>query len=303
MKSIVPVFVCCIFVFSVILPLCGQEEQESRDEKKKLSYEISLGIGRVNPQELYSRSTGIDELVSQYSSHYKIGFDSTGEFKQNKMMIPLNFTVNYPLKEKLYLRGGLEYAFSNSSSEKEYEFGFFSNPETQDYTLSYKVSYIMPQVGVGYRISDKFDIYGSLGIGFASFTYTEDFDARVGSDSLSSSTVYKGSGTAPGIILGLKYKVPLKIKNSKKISVFAKLESLVLSAGSLKGSKTFGPVGSINEAVPDGTVYNFEWNPFLRGGFDFWDIFETEPTGADKRNVQKMKLNLSSIRLMIGISF
>jgi hypothetical protein len=287
--------------FTFVLPAQDKDSGEAKKKEKKYTIEFSLGMGRINPQQLYDRSAGIDELVSQYAGHYDVAVTSTGEFKQNKLMIPINVSVTYPLKNKLYLRAGLELAFSNSSSEKEFELDWAGGIqslgdqiELQQYGLTYKVSYFMPQVGAGYRISDVFDIYGAFGLGFARFTYTEAFTVTMGSDTpQSSTTVYKASGTAPGIIFGAKYRIKLK-----KIHAFIKLETLLLKAGMLKGSKT-----GAGDDVSDGTFYYYDWNPYLKRNFPFWDVFETEPSTMDKSNVAGMSLNLSTIRIMLGISF
>jgi hypothetical protein len=71
----------------------------------------------------------------------------------------------------------------------------------------------------------------------------------------------------------------------------------------LKGSKSFATVGAVGEELQDATFYRYEWNPFGLGWFDYWDAFETDPVQVDKRNIQKMGLNLSSVRFMIGVSF
>lgn len=289
------VVLAAAFIF--VLPVQGQTTKK----EKKYTIEFSLGLGRVNPQQLYDRSAGIDELVSQYAGHYDVSVTSTGEFTQNKLMIPINLSVTYPLKNKLYLRAGVEVAFCNSSSEKDFELDWsqgiqsqLNYTELQHYGLSYKVSYFMPQVGGGYHISDAFDVYGSIGLGFTRFTYTEDFSVTMGSDSPQSETTeYKAHGTALGVILGAKYGIKIS-----KINAFIKLEAMLLKATWLKGSRT-----GAGEDVADGTFYYYDWNPYLKRTFPYWDVFETEPATMDKSNVTGMSLNLSSIRILLGISF
>jgi opacity protein-like surface antigen len=293
--------VLLLVIFTFILPAQDKDPGQTKKKERKYTIEFSLGMGRINPRHLYDRSAGIDELVSQYAGHYDVTVTSTGEFKQNKLMIPINVSATYPLKNKFYLRAGLELAFSNSSSEKEFELDWSGGIqpledqiETQQYGLTYKVSYFMPQVGAGYRISEAFDIYGALGLGFTRFTYTEAFTVTMGGDTPQSSTnVYKAKGTAMGIIFGAKYRIKLK-----KINAFIKLETLLLKAGLLKGSKT-----GAGDDVSDGTFYYYDWNPYLKRNFPFWDVFETEPSTMDKSNVAGMSLNLSTIRIMLGISF
>jgi opacity protein-like surface antigen len=201
---------------------------------------------------------------------------------------------------------------SLSTSEKRFQILWQPIPgtttgasETQDYALSSKIYYIMPQLGLGYRISHSFDFYGSVGLGFTRFTYTEDFTVLIGTSAgQSSNGVFKARGTAPGIIVGGKYRFPLgKKRAKKKVHGFVKLEFMMLKVNSLKGSKSFASEGTVGEELQDATFYRFEWNPFGLGWFDYWDAFEADPIQTDKRNIQKMGLNLSSVRFMIGISF
>lgn len=309
-RRIISICICCILLLSFSLQLPGQEKKSKKERNHW--FEISVGVGGIEPQELYYRTRGIDEMVGQYVGYYGGNTTITGKFNEHKWMIPLSVSVNFPLKKKWYLRGGIEYGMSLSASEKRFRILWLPIPgtttgasETQEYALSNKIYYIMPQLGLGYRVSDSFDFYGSVGLGFTQFTYTEDFTVLVGSSGgQSSSGVFKARGTAPGIIVGGKYRFPLGRRGvKKKAHVFVKLEFMMLKANSLKGSKSFDPGGTVGEELQDATFYRFEWNPFGLGWFDYWDAFETDPAQTDKRNIQKMGLNLSSIRFMIGISF
>ncbi len=307
MNRIFALLTCFVLCFSMILPV---NAAAAKTKEKKISCEVSLGLGRINPQELYYRTNAIDTLVAQNASHYNTTITESGDFTENKMVVPIYFSLIYNLKDKLYLKADLEYGFSNSSSQKEFtlqwpqsQAGLTGINETQQFDISQGVSYIMPRVGAGYRIKPWLDAYAMVGLGFASMNHTEDFTNQFGSQpSQSSESKFKANGTAPGILLGLKYQLPI-FKNNKSIKLFAKLEYLLFSAGSLSGSYTLDAGAGGNNTEVDGTAYSFNWNPYRRGDFQYWDILETEPTGQDKSNVSKMKLNLSAIRLMIGISF
>ena len=310
MRRIISICTCCILLLSFSFQLPGQEKKQRKERNHW--FEISVGVGRSNPQALYYRARGIDDMVGQYVDYYGGSADITGEFKENKLMIPLSVSVNFPLKKKWYLRGGIEYGMSSSISGKQFEILWQPMPgdtigagETQEYELSYKTYYIMPRLGLGCRVSDSFDLYGSVGLGFTRFRYTEDFTVRVGAlVGQSGSRVFKAGGTVPGFIVGGKYRFPLGKKGAeKKVHGFVKVEFMMLKVNSLKGSKSFDPGGTVAGELQDAVFYRYEWNPFGPGWFDYWDAFETDPAGADKRNIQKMGLNLSSIRLMIGISF
>ena len=320
------IFASFLLLPFLLLNLAGQDRQEARAEKnkedgvkkevvtgevggkhRKYAVEVGLGIARFNPQELYDRSTGIDEMVRQYVGHYQVNITETGDFKQNKLMIPINVSLTYPLKGKWYLRGGLEYGFSNCSSSKEFTLSWLLSDETQQYDNSYKISYLMPQVGAGYHITGGLDVFASLGLGFSRFSYSEDFSTDMGlrvageQGQYATNTLYKAHGIAPALMLGAKYQLPVKLK--KNIRAFVKLEYLLFKTNSLKGSRTTTMSGIMEEDVLEGTVYYYEWDPFRKGGFNYWDMFEDKPGTLDVRNVGKLSLNLSAIRLMIGVSF
>ena len=297
MKRMMILCLGLIILLSFTLLLTAQEAKQKKE--KKYAIEISLGAAAINPKQLFYRADGIDELVSQYADFYGLDTTFTGEFKQNKRMIPVNFSVSYSLKKKWYLRAGVEYAFSNSSSGKEYQLDWEGVTENHEYALSYKISYLMPQVGMGIRLTNAFDLYGSVGLSFSRFTYSEDVDTRLDQvNEIATHTIYKARGTAPGFLMGLKYRVKLK-----KIYAHVKLEYLLLKVNRFKGSKSFQSGGAAGGDVQDGTFYQFEWNPYLMEEFDYWDAFETEPSPTDRQNIDKLGLDLSCIRLMIGFSF
>lgn len=297
MKRIMILCLSLIILLSFTLLLPAQEAKQKKE--KKYSIEISMGIAPINPKQLFYRASGIDELVSQYADFYGLDTTFTGEFKQNKRMMPFNFSLSYSLKKKWYLRAGVEYAYSNSSSGKEYQLEWLGVTENHQYALSYKLSYLMPQVSIGIRLTNAFDLYGSVGLSFSRFTYSEDVETKLGpANEISTHAIYKAKGTAPGLIMGLKYRIKLK-----KIYALVKLEYLLLKVNQFKGSKSFQSGGTVGDEVQDGTFYQFEWNPYLMGWFDYWDAFETDPSPTDRQNINKMSLDLSCIRLMIGFSF
>ncbi len=309
-KRIIIIAICCIFLVSITFQLDGEEKKQKKG--RKFLVEFSVGLSRTNPQDLFSRATGIGQMVTQYADYTGAGMAIDGKFSENKLMIPLNLSIVYPLNKKLYIRGGIEYGFGMSSSEK----GFLLNwppqsetdlggTESQYYSLSYKTTYIMPQIGLGLRLNDSFDIYGTLGLGLTRFTYSEDFTVLVNAaQTLTTNLNYTANGTAPGIILGARYQFPIRKWGRKSnSSAFVKVEYMILKAGSLTGTKAQGTGFTVDEELKDATFYTFMWNPFGLGTFDYWDASGTEPSGSDIGGVKKMSLNLSCIRLMIGISF
>jgi opacity protein-like surface antigen len=302
MKRIIVFSICSILILSFAFQVSGEEGKE-----KKFAVEVSIGAGLVNPDDIYKRTVGIEAMVNQYVDFTDADSTVTGEFKKVKIIIPMNLSMTYALNKKMYLRGGIEYGNGASSSEKGFLMSWppasessVGGTESQYYALNYKLTYLMPQVGVGYRVGNIFDIYGSVGLGFTRFNYTEDFAVLVNSSQTVSTTVdYKAKGTSPAVILGAKYRFPLRRWESESgAHGFIKLEYMLLNVKTLKGSKSSGA-----EDLTDATFYSFQWNPFGLGSFDYWEAFTSEPGGGDKTGIQKMRLNLSSIRLMIGISF
>ena len=307
MKRIIVFSICSILILSFAFRISGEEGKE-----KKFAVEASIGAGLVNPDDIYKRSEGIEAMVNQYIDYYDADSTLTGEFKKVKVMIPLNLSMTYALNKKLYLRGGLEYANGASSSEKGFLMSWppasgssVGGTESQYYALNYKLSYLMPQVGVGYRVGNTFDIYGSVGLGFTRFNYTEDFAVLVNSSQTVASTLdYEVKATSPAAIFGIKYRFPLRRWDSASgAHGFIKFEYMFLNIKTLKGSKNYSADTTGGSDLTDATFYTFQWNPFGLGSFAYWESFASEPSGGDKTNIQKMSLNLSSIRLMIGISF
>lgn len=298
-------------MLSFAFQMAGEEGKEESKEKK-FAVELSAGLGMVNPADLFLRASGIEAMVAQYVAFTEADSTVTGEFKKVKMLIPMNISATYALGKKLYLRAGVEYGTGLSSSEKGFLMSWppvagssVGGTESQYYGLNYKVTYFMPQVGVGYRVGKTFDIYGSVGFGLARFSYTEDFTVLMNSvQTVSSSLDYTAKGTAPGFILGAKYRFPLRRWESESgAHGFIKVEYMMFKVNELKGTNRFGTGASVIEEFKDVTFYTFQFNPFELGSLDYWDAFLGEPGAPGMTNPKKMALNLSAIRLMIGISF
>lgn len=305
LTKIILVIIC---LFSSI-NLFSQDEIRSKENKeKKIEIEFSSGIARVNPVSIYQRSSGLDEMLNQYAQYYVADYSDEGKFLESKLFIPFSLSINYRLNKKMYLEAGLDYSFSNSTSEKSYQVSWSEFYEQYDFELTRKVSCVMPHFGVGYRHA-SFDFYGGLGIGIARFNYTENLHfSESGSDySFDTDETFKVKGTSPGIIIGIKYRLPLAKKNpGSGFSAFIKMEAVLLKIKSFTGTKTTiasDSRGERNSQTQEGTLYQFQWNPFESQGFDYWDLFDTIPTDSAMRNVEEMGMDLSGIRIMIGISF
>jgi len=286
--------------------LFSQDTTGTVKKEKKFEIEFSIGLAKMNPESIYARSLGIDALIDQYARYYQLDQSVTGEFMENKRFIPLNVSGNFLLNDNVYLKLGLDYCFSSASSEKTYQVAWEDFNENHDYNLTDKISYLMPHLGVGLRHA-SFDFYGALGLGLVRFIHTEELNYSEPGYGLETSDTFEVKGTAPGIIIGIKYRVKLNKKTSgSSVNAFVKLESVLLKVNSLKGSKVSAAADSAGERYSqmlEGTLYNFGWSPYGTQRFDFWDLYETPPTDPLIQNIEKLSLNLSGIRLMIGISF
>jgi hypothetical protein len=272
----------------------------SRDIKK-IEFDISLGIASSNPENLYIRYNGIDSLIQQYTRHNTITSTPSGDYKKIKSFIPIDLTLNYMLSEKLYLSGGIEYSFGKSSSNKNYLLTWDNFSEDHTYQHKNNITMFFPHVGIGYR-NKALSLYGSLGFGFAKVDHQQDFTYSDTINRYDENQRFKVNGSQPGFKIGIKYK----IKQFKKQSIFVKLEYLYLSITKLTGTKDFRATPSIpggNSESTKGTLYRYDWNPFGMGFIEYWDLHESSPQDALIQNATELILNLSSLRLMIGISF
>lgn len=279
------------------------KEMSGRSEfkVKKIEYEFSLGLSLNFSDELYYRESAIDTLIEQYALNYGINHTASGAFSKNVMFFPVQALVNYHLKKNIFLKGGLEYGFGSNSEQNFYRLTWPGFTENQDYSLTNKMSYVMPFVGGEIRFS-SFGIYTHLGLNFFSFNHEQISDYSDATYQSKREDSVKASGTGFGILLGGKYRIKLK----KKINLLLKIELSYLSIGSLSGSRdtsiTDSDGASFSESV-DGTIYGYEMNPFSQEWFYNWELSASTPSESWLRNVSKLKINLYSIRILFGIVF
>lgn len=307
MKRMGVVFFMMLFVVGLFAQDKAKAvEPEAPAGAKKMEIEFSFGMARVNPTDIYARAEGIDTLMGQYTSYYGVNFSASGEFKENKLLVPINVAVNYHFKNKLYFRGGIDLGFNSASSNKVYQVNWEDGVETQDYTISDKISYVMPHVGLLYRLK-SFDVYGMLGLGFVSYTHDEFLEHTEPGYGHEIADNFKGKGSGLGIIVGLKYNIKPELKVfGAKFRGFIKLETMMLNIGKLTGDKTRAAANSLGDrydSIVSGTFQHYQWNPYGTTSFPYWDVFETPPTDLSLSAAENLKLNLSAVRLMIGVSF
>lgn len=290
--------------FCLFSPVSGHAVNK---KEKKIELEFSVGAANINPESIYQRTSGTDFLIRQYAEYYQLGYSAAGTLNENKLLIPFNFSLNYYLKEKWYLKAGIDYGSNSVSSEKSYQVAWADFNETHEYNITNKISYLVPHVGMGLRFS-SFDLYGAVGLGFARFKHIEDLNYSEPGFGYDTTYTFQVKGTAPAVIIGIKYRIKLGKKTGKGINAIVKLESLLLKVNRWNGSKTTVGSESVGESyseTKEGTLYMFEWNPYGDQWFDYWDLLENIPSGADPlmRNTKELGIQLSGFRLMIGIAF
>jgi hypothetical protein len=295
-----------LLILMVTPAVFAGDSNGNEGDDKKIGVEVAFGFSSMNPSSIYERTDGTVAVIGQYARHYSLTSTVTGQIDQKKNALPISLSVNYRLNEKLYLNAGFDFASNNASSEVGYSLAWPNFNETFDYTVGNKVSYFMPRIGVGYKTS-AVDLCGSLGIGMAKFKHDEALGYSEGTYGYTVDENFDVKGSGLGLILGVKYWVKLGNKLlGPKVRPFVKLEAMMLKVGSLTGTKTKtskDTAGDGSSETVDGTLYGYNWNPYGKGNVSYWDVYDTTPDDATKSNFEKTSLNLSGIRLMIGISF
>jgi biotin carboxyl carrier protein len=270
-------------------------------EGKKMEFEISAGMSLSDPGDYYNRALGIDSQMEQYIQNYDLDYTENGSFGKNILYFPINALVNYRISKKWYLKGGLEFAYGNQSNRKTFRLDWTGTTETHGYDLSTKLTYIMPFVGAETRFG-KFGVYANVGLNFLSFSHQKNLEVSETGYWHRQDEDISASGSGIGFILGGKYTFVI----GKKTNLLLKLEFCYMKIGSLSGNRDTSLANSFGETFSEsiqGTIYNFEINPYDLGWFYTWEMLESVPGESWIRNSSELAVNLSSIRLMLGIVF
>ena len=291
-----------IIFFLALSFTCLFTQTELADEKK-LEFEFTFGFSLSKPSQLYQRGKGIETLITQYAKIQNLTVTTTGDFKENTIGFPIVFAINYNLNPKWFLKGGVEYHFSGNTSEKIFRLAQNNNQvEDQTHNLENRISYLMPFIGGGLRVS-AFTVYVSLGLGFTHLTLTHIFNYSAETYTQEIKHIFNTNGIAPGFLLGVQYK----IKMGGKFHLFTKLEFLYMNAASLKGEKesiTSNSGDPFTKSIKEeGTLYSYDMNPYGLGNYPYWDLHSSSPNSSWIKNSQKMNLNLSCIRILFGFAF
>jgi len=275
-------------------------KQDSFSLGKKMEYVISLGMSFVKPKNLILKNNGIDSSVSQYADSLGYDHKTEGKFKEKMMGIPISFIVNYKLSDGIYLKFGGEYETISNLSDKAYSVSWPSLTEKMDYSVKNSITNIMPFVGIEKRFS-SFGVYAIIGLNLTSFKYENILDLNDGSYSLKKVTEIKASGTGIGFNIGAKYMIKLN-----KYGIIVKAEYAIRTISSFSGDKSYKATDSLGNksgTEESGSLYIYDYDPYGKGGFEWWDIHKNSPNASNIKNVKDFSLNISSIRMMIGFTF
>lgn len=267
----------------------------------KFDFEVSAGISYSDPGDFFLQASGIDAQVEQYIDNYGLEYTVTGEFGKKRLYFPLGGTVNYRLSDKFYIKGGLEFGYSDRSNQKTYTLDWGSFSEEIRYQLSSTVTYFLPYVGAETRFGE-WGVYGNLCLNFLSLSNVKNTRISDPGQWVEANDDVSASGTGFGIILGGK----THFRIGKKMNLLVKLEFCYLKIGKLSGTRdssvTRSNGDSSSESV-DGILYSFEINPYDLGWFSSWELYDSAPSGALYRDVGQLSYNFSCIRLQVGFVF
>ena len=299
-NKVLAIFFTIILVFLNVSGKTGIKKK-SLSSGKKIEFVISAGISLTKPNSLVAKNSGIADSISQYSDLNGLTYTETGNFKENLIGIPVSLTVNYKLSDSLYIKFGGEYSTMKNSSFKAYNLSWPAISEKIDYNQKNSVTNLMPFIGIEKRFS-SFGIYAVVGFNLTSFNYTNILKLNDGSYNLESVEEIKTRGSGIGINLGAKYIIKLK----DKFGIIIKLEYVVQTASSFSGDKILSVSDSLSgsySTTESGNLYIYDLDPYGKGGFRWWDLHDSSPSGIDIGNVSDFSLKLSCIRFFIGFSF
>ena len=311
MKNYFLIFFLLIFLIKTqIIVLYGQENSNTGSESpnitkkenktffSKINVEFSGYLSHSSYSDIILRANAIGLILKQYSNVYDITYGSSGDVIDEYKAIPLQLTLNYNLKEKIYLRAGLEYykAINKFTQTHKVDWGQ-NNIENVSVDLDSNIQYFSPFIGAEYRFSD-FGVYIDFNINFLKHQYIENIVFNQGSNNNTTKTDITATANPVGFKFGLKYSKTIY----KKLSLFAKLEYSYSKISSFEGEKT---IQSTNNSTINtkGIIYTYETNPYNADWIPTWDMLDN-PVGNDNmKNINKMTMDLSEIRLVFGISF
>lgn len=274
-------------------------------EKKKgfSGFEFSIGTAFPSFSNLaYKNDNAIGEagdLLAFYESvGWKSSWNSTsGDFSNITYMVPVNAAAIFRINNQLIFKAGIELSLGESGSFMKYKIGDHENDISVIFKTKLKVSYFMPYIGVEYKLSKKISIYSSLGFGMSSLNMTETYDLKNGSDIYYlNKSKFTGNGNGIAITLGGKIEI--------RKDIFLKLEYFYYKPGSISGdlawSEDSWKAGKTSGNISD-DFYTYEnYYPYSKQWVKNLGLMSV---GPNVRNFEQLKLNFSSIRIMLGFYF
>ncbi|MCI0471464.1 MAG: hypothetical protein L0Y73_07400, partial [Candidatus Aminicenantes bacterium] len=210
-----------------------------------------------------------------------------------KILMPLNLSLNYSFSRHWFLKIGFEYSSGRAFTAQQYTVDWDGKEETYDYDYSYRLSSLMPFIGIESRFS-AFGIYAGVGYNITDFSFTQVLKYKEEGDALlEEGDFYDTGGRAVAAILGGKYMLRI----GSKAKLLLKMEYLYLKIDSFSGDKTN------SSGTTSGTIYTYEQNPYNMGWLPYWDLYAAEPVKMGFRNIKRLGLDLSCARFLIGFSF
>lgn len=290
----VNLFLLAVLIYTVPVTVSGQDTGAWR-------IEVTAGFSLAKPVLVADRLNGIQDLELQYAEHYNVATNTPGGFNENVLQIPFQLSVSKQISPHWILKGGMEYGFGGSVSDKGYDFLWHNGTEYHRHQITNKISFLMPFAGVAYQWSFV-GVYAHIGFGKIFFNVTSDVSITEPGYSQDNSEIDKMSGWGLGMELGSTFS--FKWGNRKRISL--KVGYQLLSSGSFGGSRETSQSNSLNESISqtvEGDLYRFDMDPYGIDTIPYWDIYALPPDGPEFSNVKKSGFSLSQLRVMVGISF
>ncbi len=267
--------------------------------KGKIQFDLSYGISSFNrDSDLFLRDRATVQWA-EWSYNYSgyLSYSIEKNLEKIKRLPLFRISGSYEIKNGWLILAGLEWNSTSTTSEMQSVGNWETYSEHSAYRMDYKLSYVMPFIGIEKKIS-LFSLYSGICWNFAALkhTYRGSF-ALNGNPTPTYTETYDTKGGAPGAIFGVKFR----LKVSKGFSFHIKLEGLLLKISSFFGSLNYeGHVFFQRK----GHIYTYgDWAT----GIKSWDIFDisfiSTLAEGNIRNPEKLGLSFSSLRLILGISF
>lgn len=267
--------------------------------KGKIQFDISYGISSFNrDSDLFLRDRATVQWAEwNYNYSAYLSYSLEENLEDIKRLSPFRVSGSYELKNGWLILAGLEWSRTSTSSEIQSVGNWETYSEHYASRLDYKLSYVMPFIGIEKKIA-FFSLYSGICWNFAVLKHTTQSSFALNGNPIPSYTEnYDTKGGAPGAIFGVKFR----LKVIKGFSFHIKLEGLLLKIPSFSGSLNYEGHVFFQRT---GHIYTYaDWAT----GIKSWDLFNSSfiNTLAEGsiRNPEKMGLGFSSLRIILGISF